>query len=150
MKEKLESILGAKIPEWTKHGYNGVFQYCPADTPIVYHADVQSYAAVVYLTPNAPYEAGTSLFASKKIKGYRRPAQEQDGLTKEEANSINDLIFGGNLLDKTAWELVDVIGNVYNRLAIWDSHLLHAASCYFGTELKNSRLFHMYFFDIEK
>ena len=90
------------------------------------------------------------MFASKKIKGYRRPAQEQDGLTKEEANSINDLIFGGNLLDKTAWELVDVIGNVYNRLAIWDSHLLHAASCYFGTELKNSRLFHMYFFDIEK
>jgi hypothetical protein len=150
VKEKIESILGAKIPEWTKHGYNGVFQYCPADTPIVYHADVQSYAAVVYLTPNAPYEAGTSLFASKKIKGYRRPAQEQDGLTKEEANSINDLIFGGNLLDKTAWELVDVIGNVYNRLAIWDSHLLHAASCYFGTELKNSRLFHMYFFDIEK
>ena len=150
VKEKLENLLGAKIPAWMKHGYNGVFQYCPADTPIVYHSDIQSYAAVVYLTPNAPPEAGTSFLASKKVKGRRRPASTADGLSLEEVRAINDLIYGGNLLDKTAWEVVDVVGNVYNRLAIWDSHMLHAASCYFGTELKNSRLFHMYFFDIEQ
>lgn len=150
VKEKLESLLGAKIPNWTRHGYNGVFQYCPADTPIVYHSDIQSYAAVVYLTPNAPPEAGTSFFASKKVKGRRRPASVTEGLSEAEVNKINNLVYNGNLLDKTAWELVDVVGNVYNRLAIWDSQMLHAASCYFGTELNNSRLFHMYFFDIEK
>jgi hypothetical protein len=148
VKERLEEIIGAKISGWTTQGYNGVFQFCKADTPIVYHSDIQSYAAVVYLTPNAPPEAGTSFFASKAVKGRRKPPRNEPNMTEEEARLIDGLMYGGKLLDKTAWELIDVVGNVYNRLAIWDSQLVHAASCYFGDKLTNCRLFHMYFFDI--
>jgi hypothetical protein len=149
VKERIEELLGAKIPNWMQYGTNGVFQYCPAETPIVYHSDSQSYAAVVYLTPNAPFEAGTSFLASKKVKGRRAPATVEEGLTIEQCNQINDLMYKGNLLDKTAWEVVDVVGNVYNRLAIWESKTLHAASCYFGTDINDSRLFQLFFFDVE-
>lgn len=148
VKERLEEIIGAKINGWTTQGYNGVFQFCKADTPIVYHSDVQSYAAVVYLTPNAPPEAGTSFYASKAVKGRRKPPKADENMSQDEAKLINQLMYDGKLLDKTAWELIDVVGNVYNRLAIWDSQLVHAASCYFGDKLNNCRLFHMYFFDV--
>ncbi|MEZ5448552.1 MAG: hypothetical protein R3E89_05940 [Thiolinea sp.] len=44
---------------------------------------------------------------------------------------------------------MDVIGNVYNRMVIWDARKVHAASAYFGDRIDNSRLFHMFFFDAE-
>ena len=56
-------------------------------------------------------------------------------------------IFKNNFYDKTDLEVVDVVGNVYNRLVIWDAKLIHAASEYFGDQKENSRLFHMFFFD---
>ena len=58
-------------------------------------------------------------------------------------------MFKGNFYDKSPWDLVDVVGNVYNRMAIWDAKLVHAASQYFGDNKQNSRLFHMFFFDAE-
>jgi hypothetical protein len=46
-------------------------------------------------------------------------------------------------------ELVDKIGNVYNRLVIFDAKLIRSASCYFGNNDNNCRLFQMFFFDLE-
>jgi transcription antitermination factor NusA-like protein len=57
--------------------------------------------------------------------------------------------YGGKLLDRNAWELVDTVGNVFNRLVIFDSKLIHAASEYFGSNIHDSRLFHLFFFDAE-
>ena len=34
-------------------------------TPIVYHADSQQYAGAIFLTPDAPIEAGTSFWKHK-------------------------------------------------------------------------------------
>jgi hypothetical protein len=44
---------------------------------------------------------------------------------------------------------VDVLGNVYNRLVIFDASAIHSASQYFGTVKENSRLWQMFFFDTE-
>ena len=33
--------------------------------PIVYHNDGQTWAAMLYLNPDAPYSTGTSLYAHK-------------------------------------------------------------------------------------
>ena len=49
--------------------------------------------------------------------------------------------------DATKFELVDSIGNVFNRLFIFDAQHIHAASQYFGTNKEDSRLFHIFFFD---
>src|SRR6185369_15300929 len=60
LKERFEQLLGANITHWLDHKYNGVFQWCKAGTEVVFHSDHQSFAAVVYLTPDAPLNCGTS------------------------------------------------------------------------------------------
>lgn len=139
-KQIFESLLGRKITNWTTYNYNGIFQYCNAEDALVYHSDLQSYAAVVYLTPDAPPQCGTSFFRSKHRPDIRKCHYDDP--------SYND-VFKGGFYDKTKFELVDVVGNVYNRLAMWDAKLIHAATEYFGKDKTDSRLFHLFFFDIE-
>jgi len=50
-------------------------------------------------------------------------------------------------LDGTPFEPVDVLGNVYNRLVLFDASAIHSASEYFGTVKENCRLWQMFFFD---
>jgi hypothetical protein len=50
----------------------------------------------------------------------------------------------------TKWEMVDFIGNKYNRLVIYQGDLFHSSLDYFGTDINNGRLFQTFFFDTEK
>ena len=148
-KEFFERILNKKVTVWDEHVFNGVFQYCTAQEQLVYHTDNQTYAAVVYLTPDAPPEGGTSFYRSKfnGLMRYPTPADcERHG---KSADELFDEMFAGNFYDKTRWELVDTVGNVYNRMVIFDAKRVHAATTYFGDSINNSRLFHMFFFDAE-
>lgn len=155
-KEKLEKILGKEITGWTeKHGYCGVFQYCTPDDPLVFHYDNQSHAAVVFLTPNAPLTSGTAFFRHKSQPWLNRALQVgRNGVVSEEQRIALEQKYIGSehndFLDSTKWEEIDRIGNKFNRLAIWDARLIHAASQYFGQCLFDSRLFHMFFFDVKK
>ena len=137
LKERFEQLLGRKVTNWEKYGTNGCFQYCIAGDQLVYHHDSQLYAGVLYLTPDAPPQTGTSLYRSKYTKKMKVPSTE------------HDMVFKNGFLDETEFELVDVIGNVYNRLILFDSHMIHAASKYFGTTKENSRFFQLFFFDLE-
>ena len=135
-KEAFENIMGVKISHWMEtHGMCGRFQHCTCEDALVYHADAQTWAATVYLTPDAPYECGTSLLAHKKT-GIRHVNTEG-----------SNVIWANKHLDPTPWEHIDVIANVFNRLVIWDAKCPHAASKYFGYDKYDSRLFHMFFFD---
>ena len=134
-KEAFERIMGIKIREWESHGMCGRFQYCTSQDDLVYHNDGQTWAAMLYLTPDAPYCTGTSLYASKN--GARRTG---------DAN-FDDTIYAGGFYDETKFDLVDSIGNVFNRLFIFDAQNIHAASKYFGQTKEDSRLFHIFFFD---
>ena len=134
-KEAFERIMGIKIREWESHGMCGRFQYCTAQDPLVYHNDGQTWAAMIYLNPDAPYCTGTSLYASKN--GARRTSDPQ----------YSDEVYAGGIYDETKFELVDSIGNVFNRLFIFDAQNIHAASKYFGQTKEDSRLFHIFFFD---
>jgi hypothetical protein len=138
-KEAFEKILGFKIKNWTEsHGMCGRFQYCTAEDALVYHCDGQTWAGMVYLTPDAPYSCGTSLFAHKKT-----------GLRNENdfAEAENDVFSETGFYDRSKFELVDTAGNVFNRLVLFDAKSIHAANEYFGTTKENSRLFHLFFFD---
>ena len=142
-KDAFENIMGIKISgwlgsdNWYRYGMNGRFQYNVAGQPLVYHCDLQKWAAMIYLTPNAPVECGTSFFADKKT-GIRHNSQE--GIM-EHFNTHK------TFLDSTPYEPVDVVGNVFNRLVIFDGGLIHAASGYFGDNKDNCRLWQMFFFD---
>jgi len=144
-KEKLEEILGRKILNWDYEGYaNGVFQYCTASDPIVYHVDTQQFAGVVFLTPDAPLEAGTATYKSKITNKFRLDGD--DSAYEETFKGRSESM---NFYDATTYELVDRVANVYNRLVLWDAKTIHAATAYFGDNINNSRFFHLFFFDVE-
>ena len=146
-KELFEKLLHNTIPdgnnvgEWN-YSTNGCFQWCNGSTQIVYHCDSQKYAGIVYLTPDAPINCGTSFLRHKKYK-----------LRTGEIFSKNDwydssLNYNEPHLDKTPWEIVDSVGNIYNRLVIFDAQYIHAVTEYFGEKINNSRLFQLFFFNL--
>jgi hypothetical protein len=148
IKESFESIIGKTIADhtddnfgWGDIGINGRFQFCTAGTPSVYHCDSQQWAAVIYLTPDAPPQSGTSFFRHRDTKVYHNSQinwNQGEGL-----KVFNQKTF----LDGTPYEPVDTVGNVFNRLVIFDGGLIHSGINYFGWDISSSRLFHIFFFN---
>lgn len=145
-KAEFSRLLNMEVTAFV--GATGVFQYCVAKDNIVYHYDTQEYAAMVYLSPNAPLQTGTQTFRSK-ITGLYGAATDADvlkfGKTKDEINAMS--FNGNNFYDRHNMELVDSVANIYNRCVIFNARSLHAATSYYGSSKENSRLFHLYFFN---
>jgi hypothetical protein len=139
LKERFEEIIGRKIAKWEEHGMNGRFQVAWAGEPLVWHCDSQKWGGMLYLTPDAPYQCGTTLYAHKQTRARNYYEEGWDAAWKN--------IPGDPHLDGTSFEPVDVLGNVYNRLVIFDASSIHSASQYFGTVMENARLWQMFFFD---
>jgi hypothetical protein len=117
------------------NGYCGAFQIATARDRTWIHSDPNNmWAAVCYLTPDAPHTGGTGLFRWKDT-----------GEMKDVDHSNK---FDG--YDYTKWDMVDKIGNKYNRLIVYRGDLYHASLDYFGNNLENGRLFQTFFFDTER
>ena len=148
VKEKFEEILQRKITKWEDYGMNGRFQSNIAGTKLVYHCDSQSWAAAVYLSPDAPYYTGTSFWA---VKNYDAGQLGTANSIRHNSHPDLDLAFNQHtFVDRSPYELVDTVGNVFNRLVIWDAGLIHSASEYCGWDIASSRLFQIFFFDSVK
>jgi len=147
LRETFENIIGAKIPDhdngfgWLDEGINGRFQYCPAGTPSVFHCDIQRWAAVIYLTPDAPPQSGTSFYRHKETKIFHNT--QIDWNAGQGTKVFNQHTF----LDSTPYEMVDTVGNIFNRLVLFDGELIHSGVNYFGWNIETSRLFHIFFFN---
>ena len=139
VKERFEKTMNMKITKWAEtYSICGVFQYGTAGIPQVYHVDQQQWAAMVYLTPNAPYSAGTRVCANKKSRIYH----------SSQSNNVLDFFPNQEtFVDGTLFEDVDVFGNVYNRCVIFDGQSIHSAGDYFGHDKDTGRLWQMFFFD---
>jgi hypothetical protein len=121
--------------------YNGSFQYTTSRDRSWVHTDgYNNWAGVLYLTPNAPLSAGTSFY------------QFEDGTMCEEDKQIqkNADILDRYSQDMTKWKLVDQVGNVFNRLILFNSKNYHMSMDYFGDNKYNGRLFQVFFFSTEK
>jgi len=139
LKERFESIIGTNIVSWETQTQNGKFQIAWSGEPLVYHCDSQRWAGMIYLTPGAPYSCGTSLLAHKTTRARTYYDKGWDAAWTNVPGECH--------LDGTPFESVDVLGNVFNRLVIFDASCIHSASQYFGTVKENSRLWQMFFFD---
>jgi hypothetical protein len=139
-RERFERLLGQRLMNWDDNDANGRFQLCVATDAVPYHTDTQSMAGVLFLTPNAPIAAGLS-FLRGRLTGLRR-------------RSLDPLLMamtygGGAEFDSARWEETDRIGNIYNRLVLFDAQLAHGASAYFGSTKEDGRLFQNFFFNLE-
>jgi hypothetical protein len=103
-KAEFSKLLNKEVTEFV--GATGVFQYCVAKDNVVYHYDTQMYAAMVYLSPDAPLETGTRTLKSK-ITGLMTAATDEDairlGRTKEELDMLS--FNGNNFYDKNNFEI---------------------------------------------
>jgi len=153
LKKKLRDILfpfAGEITYWgsdnPENNYTGSFQYTVAEDRSWIHADsTTDWAAVCYLTPNAPLTAGTGIFRHKATKwshyDYKR----------EKEPGYNDAAPPGDeMRDYTKWEMVDRIGNVYNRLIMYRADNYHVSLDYFGKNMHDGRLFQVFFFNTER
>ena len=116
---------------------------------------IKSWAAVIYLTPDASIEAGTILYSYKddgnshvnltdviksaEIKRYHNVSNY--------SINKNHLIQANKTSDKTAWDKHTILGNVYNRCVIYSAEYFHESAKYFGSNPNDCRLIQVCFFE---
>ena len=146
LKEMIQGYIehfAGKITEWPEGGenYNGAYQYTTSrDRTWIHNDGFNNWAGVLYLTPNAPVTSGTGIFRFK------------DGTRFEEELEIrgNKKIVNDYSQDYTKWELVDRVGNIFNRLVLFNSKQFHASLDYFGSSKEDGRLLQVFFFSTER
>lgn len=120
--------------------YNGAFQYTTSRDRSWIHTDSwNNWAGILFLTPDAPLSSGTAFYrfcdgATSQIEGEKLK-------NKSDVNRYSQ--------DLTKWELVDRVGNVFNRLVLFDATRYHMSMDYFGDTKENGRLFQVFFFSTE-
>jgi len=91
---------------------------------------------VLFLSPDAPLDTGTKFWRSKSTMTRNAPSEKRAQ------------IFEGGYYDMTKFEVVDTVGNVFNRLVLFDAQQIHSATQYFGNSKHSARLFQIFFFDV--
>jgi hypothetical protein len=122
IKQKIESILGFEI-FFPYKSDSFCFQICLEDSESWIHIDEYDWAAVLYLTPNAPVSAGTAIY----------------DLNCEKQSNFIDNDFSLNTF----------LGNIYNRIIIYRGNKLFHRSFIsgFGSTIDTGRLTQVFFFN---
>ena len=121
--------------------YNGSFQYTTSRDRSWIHIDGHNnWAGVLYLTPDAPLSSGTSFYKFYDGTTCKRDMELLEN--KEEIDRFSQ--------DQTKWEKVDQVGNVFNRLILFNSDRFHMSMDYFGDTKENGRLIQVFFFSTER
>lgn len=108
----------------------------------VIHTDTNTiFAAVLYLTPNAPLNAGTSLF--KPNSTFNEAQYQQALLDNDERFKAGEIVMDTSY--HSMFDEIVRINNVYNTLVIYEGKHYHAANQFFGQQLKDSRLTQVFF-----
>jgi len=123
------------------NNYNGSFQYTTSRDRSWIHSDKHNnWAGVLYFTPDAPLSSGTAFY---RFKDGSYSQKDTDILkNQDEINRYSQ--------DLTKWELVDRVGNVFNRLILFNSNRYHMSMDYFGDTIETGRLFQVFFFSTER
>lgn len=136
LKLEIEKILNKRISYWPKK-YNTAFQYTTSSDTTWTHYDGTDWAAVVFLTPNAPTNSGTAIRRHKQTGIYRRVEGERDFNREPDR-------------DENEWEYLDYCGNIFNRIVIYEGTFYHRSMLPgFGKDKHTGRLFQTFFFNTE-
>ena len=99
-----------------------------------------NWMGILYLTPNAPVNSGLGIYRFKD--GTRNIEEAEARGNKEMLQELNE--------DYTRWDMVDKIGNVYNRLVLFNSKQYYAHIDTFGTTKENGCLYQVFSFSTER
>jgi hypothetical protein len=148
---EIVSPHAGNVVYWADEGedtYTGAFQIATSADRTWIHADqTTGWAAVCYLTPDAPVSGGTGLFRHKETGMYKSPRDENGERVEYDHELMEPL--NNDFQDYTKWEQVDTIGNVFNRLVLYRGDIFHASLDYFGHDMETGRLFQTFFFSTE-
>ena len=127
----VKALRSQQDPKGGVSGHNYVQLVGGADAVARPHVDSSKlcdYAGVLYLHPYPPTKhAGTSFFRIKYPDGTRG-----GNLCPAHYESLNQVpgLEGGS--DLTMWEEDVEVHNVFNRLLVYKSEIVHSATSYFG------------------
>jgi tetratricopeptide (TPR) repeat protein len=134
-KRKFESLFGRKVSYFPEQ-YNGSFQIVTRNERSWIHRDLTEYSCVVFLTPDPPANSGTVFYRHLPTGAQKAGWKEREDLLS--ADSRNE----------DQWEVIDRIGNKYNRAVFFDGFLSHRSDEYFGEDRTTGRLFQTFFFNL--
>jgi hypothetical protein len=148
VKKKLEKILGIKITRWDTDPLqeNGVFYQGFAkgkkkEIPGVHsdwpHNDI---TILIYLTPNLPFDCGTSLWMHKQTKLVNPPTPQDARRLKMKHKDLIEL-FEEDSMRRHKWIEIDRVGYRFNRMVAYPSGALHSATRHYGNEFGKGRIY---------
>jgi|APGre2960657373_1045057.scaffolds.fasta_scaffold07423_5 hypothetical protein len=133
----MENIIKKKIVWWPEE-YNTAFQYTTENDETWIHYDPTNWAAVLYLTPDAPLDSGTAIYMHNETKIYMLDRNDP----KTDLNQYGR--------DLTQWTPIAKVSNIFNRLVVYRGNYYHrSVKPGFGQNQHNGRLFQTFFFNTE-
>ena len=147
IQKKLEKLLGIRIIRWDTDPVdeNGVFYQAFSagkrrEIPGV-HSDqpFNDITVLIYLTPDLPFEYGTSMWMHKKT-GLTDPATAADARRLNiKLSELRDILENDSK-QRERWIEIDRVGNRFNRMIAFPSGALHSATHHFGSNMLNGRI----------
>jgi hypothetical protein len=104
---------------------------------------------LIYLTPGARYDCGTSLWQHRKTGLVAKPTRRDAERLGASIAELEDLL-QRDCRQYRRWTEIDRVGNVYNRAVMFPSGLFHSATAHFGTNRHYGRLYQAFHFPITK
>ncbi|HEX8171130.1 MAG TPA: DUF6445 family protein [Thermoanaerobaculia bacterium] len=159
IKERIESRFGVRIPYWEEdldaiEACNGVFftgysKGKRSETVGIHYDEPLPWVMfLIYLTPGAPYDAGTSLWQHRKTGLTAKPNQrdaERLGIPLDKLLATLER----DARTPSRWTEIDRIGNVFNRAVMFPGGFYHSASRHFGSNFENGRIYQSFHFPVE-
>jgi hypothetical protein len=157
IKDRLERLLHIHIDAWRSDpslaAANGSF-FCAfsngsrAEVPEVHWDGPETMCTgVVYLTPDAPFDTGTSFWRHKATGLVAAPTTADARRLGLSRKALGDWL-ERDARKRSAWEETDRIGNQFNRAVFFKPNLLHSATKHFGGNVQSGRLYQSFHFDV--
>jgi hypothetical protein len=156
VRERIERRFRLRVTDWIDDADdlasgNGVFFTAysrgrRAETVGVhYDTPLDWLMMIVYLTPDAPFESGTSFWQHRKT-GLTAAPGRKDAARLGRTVAELERVLERDSKTPGAWREIDRIGNVYNRAVLFPGGRLHSATRHFGNALSNGRLYQTFHF----
>jgi hypothetical protein len=159
IKERIERTFSVRITHWETdldkiEACNGVFfqAYNRGDhaetVGIHYDTPLAWVMFLIYMTPDAPYDAGTSLWQHRRTGLASRPSPRDAKRLGIALGELEDLL-QHDAHTPSRWIEIDRVGNVFNRAVMFPGGFYHSATRHFGSSFRNGRIYQSFHFPVE-